>query len=142
MLPVGARIHRRNAERRCLANLDDGSQCQEIQDLEHAFRSCSKVVQSYNMIASVLNRFTERNVDFNLLVHLAFNHRSKQKLKCALWFAVKMMFHVFNKKLFNKAQLLQESIKEIDWNLSQNRKLGSEGEMLILKEILLDVKDD
>ena len=139
MLPVGARIHRRNTERRCLATLEDGSQCQEIQDLEHAFRSCSTMVESYDLMVTALNRITERNVDFNSLVHLSFNHRRKSKLKCALWFAVKMMYNVFNRKLFNKAQLLQETLKEIDWNLSLNRRLGSEGEMVQLKEILLEI---
>ena len=43
MLPVGTRIHRNNAERRCLIDLSDGSICQELQNLEHAFRPCSMV---------------------------------------------------------------------------------------------------
>ena len=60
-------------------------------------------------------------------------------MKCALWFAVKMMYNAFHRKLFNKAQLLQEILKEIDWNLSLNRRLGSEGEMVRLKEILLEM---
>ena len=72
-------------------------------------------------------------------MHLAFNHRKKQTLKCALWFAVKAMYNIFNKKLFNKGQILKEMIKEIDWNLRINRRIGSEGEMLKLKYILIEM---
>ena len=140
MLPTGSRLHRRNAERRCLAPLGDDSLCQEIQDLEHVFKSCVRVSESYDMIIQALNRITERNISYNLLVHLAFNHRSKHKLKCALWFAVKMMFAIFQKKVLNKSQLLANMIKEIEWNLELNRKVGSQGEMRNLKMILLDIQ--
>ena len=96
--------------------------------------------ESYDMIIQALNRITERNISYNLLVHLAFNHRSKHKLKCALWFAVKMMFAIFQKKVLNKSQLLANMIKEIEWNLELNRKVGSQGEMRNLKMILLDIQ--
>ena len=105
MLPIGIRIHRRNAERRCLAQFDNGFLCQEIQDLEHTFRSCPMVMESYNLIIQVLNRFIERSVSYGSLIHLSFNHRNKTKLKCALWFAVRIMYQIFVKKMFNKVQL-------------------------------------
>ena len=136
MLAVGKRIFRRNAERRCLAILADGSLCEEIQDLDHAFKNCGTVVETYDMIVQVLNRLTERNISSDLLLHLAFNHRKKQTLKCGLWFAVKTMYCIFNKKMFNKAQMLKDMIKEIDWNLRLNRKVGSASEMVKLKRIL------
>ena len=138
MLPVGSRIHRRNAERRCLAQLDNGGLCQEIQNLEHVFRSCSAVMESYAMIIQVLDRFIERSVSYENLVHLSFNHRNKMKLKCALWFAVKILFLIFIKKYFNKIQLLRECIKEIDWNLNMSRNIGSIVEMIRLKDIMLE----
>ena len=50
-------------------------------------------------------------------IHFSFNHRRKRKLKCALWFATKMMFKVFHLKCLNKAQLLKECIKEMDWTV-------------------------
>ena len=60
--------------------------------------------------------------------------RNKNKLNCALWFAVKVMFKVFHNKSRNRAQILREIVKEIDWNIRMNRKLGSLGEILSLKE--------
>ena len=76
MLAVGKRIFRRNAERRCLAILADGSLCEEIQDHDHAFKNYGSVVETYDndMIIQVLNRLTERNISSDLLLHLAFNH--------------------------------------------------------------------
>ena len=62
-----------------------------------------------------------------------------ETLKCGLWFAVKAMYNIFNRKMFNKGQILREIIKEIDWNLRLNRKVGSQGEMIRLKGILLEV---
>ena len=139
MLAVGRRIFRRNAERRCLAILGDGSLCEEIQDLDHAFRNCGSVVETYDMMIQVLNRLMERSISSNLLLHLAFNHRRKQTLKCALWFAVKAMYCIFINKMFNREQILRELVKEIDWNLRLNRKVGSHGEMVKLKLILSEI---
>ena len=141
MLPVGARVHRRNAEKRCLATLEDGSQCHEIQDRDHVFRSCNAIVGIYDMIIQVVNRLTERSIGYDLLVHLAFNHRNKKRLKCALWVAVKIMYMIYLKKKLNKRQILTEMIKEIDWNLSLNRKVGSEGDMVKLKDILMEMNN-
>ena len=80
-----------------------------------------------------------RTISFDDLIHFSFNHRSKQKLKCSLWFATKMMLKVFHLKCLNKAQLLQESVKELDWNLSMNRKIGSVREMMILRLIITEI---
>ena len=37
MLPAGSRIHRKNAERRCMSMLENGQTCPGIEDLEHRF---------------------------------------------------------------------------------------------------------
>ena len=49
------------------------------------------------------------------------------------------MYIIFDKRMFNKEQILREVRKEIDWNLRLNRKVGSDGEILKLKEILGDI---
>ena len=137
MLPVGNRIHRNNAERRCLTTLIDGSICQEIQDLKHCFQLCPMVLEIYDAILVILNSFLGRNVGYSHLITYSFNHRSKQKLRCALWFAIKMMYFVYLRNSLNKEQLLKDLIKELDWNLRLNRKIGSAGEMVKLKDNIL-----
>ena len=60
-----------------------------------------------------------------LILVLSFNHRDKRKLCGGLWFAVKSMYNIYMKKYLNKSQLLREIVKEVNWNLDLNRKIGS-----------------
>ena len=135
MLPVGVRIHRINAERRCLAFVAD-NQCFEIQTLEHCFSTCERVVEIFESLKSILSNFLERDVGFNDIIHFSFNHRNKKKLFCALWLAVKILFKIFHDKSQNKSQILKLIMKEVDWNLDLNRKLGSRKVFNNLKEIM------
>ena len=84
----------------------------------------------------VLETFLDRTVPLVDMIFFSFNHRNKKKLALALWFSVKMMFKIFQDKCRNKAQLLREIIKSIDWNLSMNRKMGSLCEVRSLKEVV------
>ena len=137
MLAVGSRIHRKNVERRCMSVLENGQNCLEIEDLEHRFRKCKNVQGVYSGMVEILETFLGQEVDFNLLIHFAINHRNKKKLVVALWLAVKVMFKIFQEKDRNKGQILREMVKEIDWNININRKLGSKCELRKLKEILV-----
>ena len=83
MLLVGSRIHRKNVERKCLGNLENGDICSEVQNLEHAFKTCPLVVESYENILLVLNRLLGHSVTYNDLISLSVNHRKKTKLVCA-----------------------------------------------------------
>ena len=67
LLPVGCRchIHRRNAEGRCLTLLENGTLCQELQTLEHTFKSCEMVTEVYEAIVQILNRFLSCTVTFD-----------------------------------------------------------------------------
>ena len=137
MLPVGSRIHRKNAERRCMSMLENGQTCPGIEDLEHRFRKCENVQGVYNGMVDILETYLGQKVDFNQLIHFAFNHRNKKKLTVALWLAVKVMFKIFQEKNHNNGQILKEMLKEIDWNINMNRKLGSKCDLRKLKEILV-----
>ena len=92
------------------------------------------MTKSVGNILLVLNAFLGRNVTYKELIHLSFNHRKKTKLVCALRFAVKMMYNIFHMKCFNNEQLLRNLIKELDWNLVQNRLIGSQVEMVNLRD--------
>ena len=125
MVAVGSRIHRPNAERRCLAVFDNGEVCVEIQTLEHLFVKCKAVESINDCMKWVLETFLDRTVSLEDMIYFSFNHRNKKKLVLALWFSVKMMFKIFQDNCRNKSQLLREIIKSIDWNLAMNRKMGS-----------------
>ena len=133
MLPVGARIHRKNVERRCLRELGSNVICEDTQTLEHLFINCTGIQVINKSIKMVLQHFMERAVENNEIIHFSFNHRNKKKLTCALWFSVKSLYNIFQNKSINKSQLLTVMIKELDWNLKLNRNVGSQCEMLRLK---------
>ena len=139
MLPVGSRIHRLNAEKRCLVTLSNGNLCQDIQTIEHAFVECPLVKESYDIIIAILTSYLQRPVTCSNLVHFSFNHRRKSRLKCALWFSIKALFSIFYGKCFNKSQLLNDIIKEVDWNLRLNRYVGSLADILDLRSNIVEI---
>ena len=47
MLPVGARLHRRNAEKRCLEELASNRTCLALQTREHVFIECESVAEVF-----------------------------------------------------------------------------------------------
>ena len=136
LLPVGARLHRKNADRKCLVNLGNDRICQELQTLEHFFVKCERVKSMGQSLIFILESLLDRNVGIHDLMHFSFNHRSKKKLKVALWFAIKVMFKMFQDRNFNKAQILSCVIKSIDWNLSVNRNLGSLCDIMYLRTLI------
>jgi hypothetical protein len=96
------------------------------------------VLEIYGAILEILGAFLGRTISYSQLITFSFNHRSKKKLRSALWFGVKVMYSVYLRKCLNKGQLLRELIKELDWNLSLNRKIGSAGEMVKLKNVIME----
>ena len=73
LLPVGARIHRKNAERRCLRRLGGDLVCLETESLEHRFFKCKGVEESFKSIESILETFLGRNVEYNEIIPFSFN---------------------------------------------------------------------
>ena len=117
MLPIGRRIHRKNAEKRCLIELYDGSKCLVIPDLKHSLIQCEGVKNSFEEVKRIIELFLEKKIDSSQLIFLAFNHRNKRKLKLACWFVVKCLYLMHNEKLFNKIQLLAEIRRSLKWNI-------------------------
>ena len=135
MLKIGARLHRPNAEKRCLAVLEGGV-CQEIEFREHLFISCERVKDLNSNCLRILGDFLAKEVPAREFINLAFNHRNKKRLRSAIWFAVKVMYLIYTKRMFSKIQVLQEIVKEIDWNLDLNRKIGSKKDLNELKNLI------
>ena len=107
--------------------------------LEHLFHTCESVTDLFDGLSLVLNNYLERPVLYKDIVHFSFNHRNKKKLNCALWFAVKVLYRIYQNKSRNKAQVLREVVKDIDWNLRMNWNSGFRGELLMLKEVIENI---
>ena len=139
MLPVGSRLHRPNAEKRCLAVLKNDEKCLELNDKYHALISCSRPPVSDRIVEAVLSDFLERTVTEKEILHFSFNHRSKKRLRIAVWFTTKILFLIYLNNFENKFQLLAEMQREIEWNLKMSKGMGSVSEILALKECILRV---
>ena len=135
MLPVGSRIHRKNAEKRCMEKLDGGLLCLEIQDREHVFRACELKGQIYRRLEMVMSKFLGKDLSFNEVIHLAFSHRNWRKLRLATWFAVKWLYNMWMSKNDNKLQVMKEMLKEVDWNSKMGRLSRFQVELTELREI-------
>ena len=119
-------------KKRCLAVLDNGL-CQAEQTLVHCFQFCPAICNVNDGMLRILASLLGRVVTAKQLISLSFNHRNKRKLKCAVWFTVKIMYLIFQERSLNKSQFLKSAVKEIDWNLKISRKIGSQAEMTQLK---------
>ena len=137
ILPVGSRMHRPGAEKRCLTVLENNRVCLEHNDRLHAMLTCQRYPVKDRSIISILSDFLGRPVTDNEVIHFSFNHRNKMRLRVAVWFAVKILYFLYLNKCENNTQLLDEMQKEIEWNLKMKKGLGSQSEVVALKECLL-----
>ena len=137
MLPVGSRLHRPGAEKRCLAVLENDRECLQFNDKYHALLSCTRPPVSDRIVGKVLSYFLEHSVTDIEIIHFFFNHRCKKRLRIAVWFTVKILFLIYLNKCENKMQLLAEMQRDIEWNLKMLKGMGSISEVIALKECIL-----
>ena len=133
MLAIGDRLHRPGAEKRCLNVLENNKYCSQISSRQHVFLSCPSPPVGDNLVRNILSDYLNRNITDQEILHFSFNHRSKKRLIIGVWFAVKMLYWIYSKKCLNKMQLLDEMLKEIQWNLKMTNGLGSLSEVVSLK---------
>ena len=124
------------ADRRCLNLLANNQVCVDTQTLEHAFATCSSVLEIFESLSKVLEKLLNRSVGLKELITFSFNTRSKKRLVSALWFSVKVLYRIFHEKSHNKRQILYDVIKKLDWNLSLNRNIGSKNEVIFLRQVI------
>ena len=111
------------------------SVCTQINSRQHMLLFCPSLGE--NLVKIVLSDFLDRTISDQEILHFSFNHRSKKRLSIAVWFSVKMLFWIYCKKCLNKRQLLDEMLKEIEWNLKMTNGLGSLSEVVSLKMCIL-----
>ena len=133
LLPIGSRLHRPNADRRCKVELAGDRICQDIQTIDHLFITCERVKSIFGVCKRITSDILQKEVTDNEILMLGFNHRNKLKLRSVIWFVVKMMYKIYLDKFRNRAQLLKELIKDIDWNIQFNKKSGSKRDYIDIK---------
>ena len=101
--------------------------------------TCQRSPVKDRSILSILSEFLGRPITDIEVIHFSFNHRNKKRLGVAVWFAVKMLHFLYLNKFENNTQLLDEMQKEIEWNLKMKKGLGSQSEVVALKECILKI---
>ena len=77
MLPVGIRLHRKNAERRCMQEMENNFVCLEDQNLQHLLIKCRGVENANKSILNILYQFLGQKVDTEFM-YFSFNHRNNK----------------------------------------------------------------
>ncbi len=136
MVAVGSRIHRKNAEKRCLRMKLNGTQCLQLDTLSHNLGECENVTNIFRGLQSILKESLDKGLKINEIIFFSYNHRNKKRLKMALWVATMVLYDIFIKRSMNKNQILLELVKKLDWNLAMQIHIGSYSEMMRMKTII------
>ena len=135
LVDVNQRIHRKNADPRCLRELKSNVLCSAIQDRQHAFIECRRIKDSIDMLKSILFEFTNRRFNDNDLLYISFSCKSKVLTNIAVWLIVKFMYRIY-KKLFEKNYLLFEMRNEISFLIKEKLMEKYMKELVILENII------
>ena len=141
MLPIGRRIHRANVEKKCQNKLNEQQYCVEMPDLTHKLLKCPAIKNKALKVKIVLEKYLGEEIADKKIITLSFKNRNANKNQIAVWFAIRALYRIYHAGDNSKNCVLDSSIKEIDWNLSLNRKIGSAGEMMNFRSILYKTRD-
>ena len=140
MLEVGNRIHRKNAKRGCQREMGNSERCEEIEDIYHCLSQCEIVEECFEELKQVIQVLLERDVTNKEILCYGYNHRNKKRLRLVTWAATKVLFRIYMEKNFNKRQIWIELVKEIEWNLNREYKMGGTIELIKLRSIVQERK--
>ena len=97
-------MYRRNADRRCRNVLEDGEECQLIQTIVHLFQDSSVITDANSMAIHVLNEILVKDIGRHQFLFFDISHNNLHRLRCALWFAVKVLYRIYQDRCFNKGR--------------------------------------
>ena len=136
LVPVGQRMHRKGSTKECIKVLKGAVICNEIESLQHRVLSCESVRVSSSVIAVVLRKLIEREVNERLILSLSFRHRRRSTLQVSLWFVVKALHFIYKSSRVKKDEMITEILTENKSNIENNILIGSRQEMIRLNMIL------
>ena len=113
LLPVRGRIHRANADKRCL-RVFNNIECQSIQDRIHYFTSCCSIKITFNMFSETICHYLDRKFMDLELLHLSFSVSNKRRTRVGTWFAVKFMFYCYSENLVDFKSIMLRISSDIE----------------------------
>ena len=138
MLLIGRRIHRANVDKECKNDVG-GAPCVAIPDVMHTFVQCNGIIDQYNDIKNILQQILDCDVQDREVITLSFTHRNTKRRKIAVWFIVKALNGIYQKK--GNEDIFREIVKELEWFLQVQIKVGSCQEMIRAKDIVKEYRN-
>ena len=130
MLLIGGRIHRGNVDKEC-KNMQDGIQCRNIPDIMHTFVTCKGTEKDFTLLKDLIKEVNNADINTNEILTISFTNRNRKRRVVIVWLTAKVLFGIFNKE--NIKNTLEQLVRELEWYLKGQVRIGSCKEMCRLK---------
>ena len=84
----------------------------------------------------ILQILLERDITDKEIINYGYNHRNKKMLQAVIWLTTKVLYKIYLEKQFNKKQVWIDLVKEIDWNLQMQMRVGSVDSLERIKRVI------
>ena len=101
---------------------------------------CEVVEECFEELKQVVQGMIERDVTNKEILCYGYNHRNKKRLSIVIWAATKVLFRIYMERNFNKKQIWIELVKEMEWNLNREYKIGAVIELTKLRSLVYEKK--
>ena len=89
-------------------------------------------------IKNVLERFINRNITEDEIIHFSFNQCNKSKIRVAIFFTIKMLGRIYEKRSHTKREDFEYIIKVFENEIRIGRKISKNRVFVDLLNILHD----
>ena len=73
----------------------------------------------------ILQVLLERDITDKEIINYGYNHRNKKMLQAVIWLSTKVLYKIYLERQLNKKQVWIDLVKEIEWNLQMQMRVGS-----------------
>ena len=70
------------------------------------------------------------------IINYGYNHRNKKVLQAVIWLTTKVLYKIYLERQFNKQQVWIDLVKEIDWNLQMQMRVGTVDSLERIKRVI------
>ena len=103
----------------------------------HCLSQCEVVVECFKELKQIIEVVLDRKVTDIEIICYGYNHRNKKKLSLATWIGTKALYSIYMERNLNKKELQMwiDLVKEIEWNLKMQYKIGSAMELIKIRRL-------
>ena len=144
MLLIGARYNRANSVKTCQVKIFDPggneSLCGIHEDRPHVFWQCPHSRSRMNLIIHVVELFLKKRVTEKEIIHFTFSDINKNRMRVAIFFVIKMLMRIYNKRIARYQSDIDCIIKSFEEQNKASRKITKNVHFGALLNILFELK--